>query len=111
MDGVLEIHRSYKANDDTATKLTGEEVKRLREYQTDDNTPRTMYIEGVLQYCQWLKENARVESPRLFHYDLTDPKCEAVREQLVRMGQRALNARPNARERVPDPRVRDGVPV
>lgn len=105
---ALKIHRYYQANDDGPTKLTDEEVKRLREYQTNDSAVRDVYIEVVLQYCQWdiyhlwtsdppraadvalrlceyfpelneIYQNASTESPRLFHYDLTDLECEAVR--------------------------------
>ncbi|KAF7362546.1 hypothetical protein MVEN_00602700 [Mycena venus] len=106
VEEALTIHRYYQANDDHLT-LTDEEVQRLDEYKIEGPDLRSVYIEIVLQYCQWdiyklwtsdppstadatlrlceyfpqLNDKYRAltgGSPRLFHYDLTDTERDTL---------------------------------
>jgi len=108
VEEALTIHRYYQANGGNPTTLTDEEVERLVEYKTSGPDLRSVYIEMVLQYCQWdiyhlwtsdppcvadatlrlceyfpqlneVYRNTGAVSPRLFHYDLTDAEREALR--------------------------------
>ncbi|KAJ7922258.1 hypothetical protein B0H13DRAFT_2411751 [Mycena leptocephala] len=101
---ALKIQPYDQANDDRPVTLTDEEADRLREYNRNYPTVRTIYIETVLQYCQldiyhlWtsdppctagvtlrlseyfpqLYRTAGGVSPRLFHHDLSDAEHTAL---------------------------------
>ncbi|KAJ7350921.1 hypothetical protein DFH08DRAFT_806895 [Mycena albidolilacea] len=108
VDEALTFQRYYQANNDGPTTLTDEEVERLHQYTRDGPEVRTVYIEMILQYCQWdiyhlwtsdppcptdvtlrlceyfpnlnsIYRNKGATSPRLFHYDLTDAEREVLR--------------------------------
>ncbi|KAJ7194845.1 hypothetical protein GGX14DRAFT_677959 [Mycena pura] len=105
---ALELHAHYQANEPARTALTAEDVARLREHGENDVPLRGVYFEMVLQYCQidiyrlWTSDpsrpadvtlhlceyfpalnphyrNAGEQSPRLFHYDLSETEREELR--------------------------------
>jgi hypothetical protein len=72
MEDALKIQRSYQVNDDGATKLTDEEVKQLRDYRTNGSTLRSIYMDIVLQYCQWVRHLQRCSVLKYLNRRLQD---------------------------------------
>ncbi|KAJ7796526.1 hypothetical protein B0H14DRAFT_74110 [Mycena olivaceomarginata] len=65
VDEALTFQRYYQANNDGHTTLTDEEIERLHQYTRDGPEVRTVYIEMILQYCQW----------DIYHLWTSDPPC------------------------------------
>ncbi|KAJ7187717.1 hypothetical protein GGX14DRAFT_580858 [Mycena pura] len=80
-DDALKIHQSYRADDYSATTLTGDEVERLQGYQMNDSTLREIYIELVLNHCQLVCHLCRYSVlkylnchlPDIYHVRTSDP--------------------------------------
>jgi hypothetical protein len=82
VDEALTFQRYYEANNDGHTTLTDEEIERLHQYTRDGPEVRTVYIEMILQYCQWVRlwagftiVTSTDHWQDIYHLWTSDPPC------------------------------------